>query len=72
MISSKFLFDDGEDDEVFMDEWAKSGGISIKELVDLEKKFLSAIVRLTLLHFLNLYVKIFIIFLISAMGNFCK
>lgn len=44
MVSSKFLYDDGEDDEVFMDEWAASGGLSIKELVELEKNFLNAIV----------------------------
>lgn len=44
MISSKFLYDDGENDEVFMDEWAKSGGITVKELVVLEKDFLNAIV----------------------------
>lgn len=43
MVSSKFLHDDGEEDEVFVDEWASSGGISIKELVQLEKEFLAAI-----------------------------
>lgn len=44
MVSCKFLFDDGESDEVFIDEWAASGGISVKELVHLEKDFLKAIV----------------------------
>lgn len=44
MVSCKFLFDDGESDEVFIDEWAASGGISAKELVHLEKDFLKAIV----------------------------
>lgn len=44
MVSSKFLYDDGEDDEVFMDEWATSGGISLKQLIQLEKDFLKAIV----------------------------
>ncbi|KAG5892426.1 hypothetical protein JTB14_003362 [Gonioctena quinquepunctata] len=43
MVSCKYLFDDGEIDEVFMDEWAASGGITIKELVRLEKDFLHAI-----------------------------
>jgi len=42
MVSSKFLHDDGEEDEVFIDEWASSGGISIKELIQLEKEFLGA------------------------------
>lgn len=44
MVSSKYLFDDGENDEVFIDEWAASGGISIAELVQLEREFLNAIV----------------------------
>ncbi|KAF5307954.1 hypothetical protein FQR65_LT06521 [Abscondita terminalis] len=43
MVSSKFLHDDGEEDEVFIDEWASSGGISTKELAQLEKEFLAAI-----------------------------
>ncbi|KAJ8985003.1 hypothetical protein NQ317_016914 [Molorchus minor] len=32
MVSSKYLFDDGESDEVFADEWAASGGISVRDL----------------------------------------
>lgn len=48
MISSKFLYDDGEGDEVFMDEWATSGGVTIKEMLVLERDFLTAIVSLTL------------------------
>ncbi|XP_022918358.1 protein CNPPD1 [Onthophagus taurus] len=43
MVSSKFLFDDGEDDEVFIDEWALSGGVTKKDLVKLEQEFLKAI-----------------------------
>ncbi|CAH1104186.1 unnamed protein product [Psylliodes chrysocephalus] len=43
MVSCKFLFDDGEGDEVFLDEWAASGGLNIKDLIRLEKEFLSAI-----------------------------
>lgn len=44
MVSCKFLFDDGEADEVFVDEWATSGGITVKELIALERDFLQAIV----------------------------
>lgn len=44
MVSSKFLYDDGEGDEVFTDEWAASGRISVKEVVQLERDFLKAIV----------------------------
>lgn len=43
MVSSKFLHDFGEEDEVFMDEWAASGGVTVMELVDLERQFLNAI-----------------------------
>ena len=43
MVASKFLHDDGEEDEVFNDEWATSGGMDTKELNKLEINFLSAI-----------------------------
>ena len=43
MVASKFLHDDGEEDEVFNDEWAKSGAMEKKELIELELNFLSAI-----------------------------
>ncbi|XP_044271588.1 protein CNPPD1 [Tribolium madens] len=43
MVSCKFLYDDGEADEVFMNEWAVCGGLSVKQLVQLEKEFLRAI-----------------------------
>lgn len=44
MVSSKFLYDYGEESGVVMSEWAESGGISIDELVALEREFLSSIV----------------------------
>merc|ERR1712013_443276 len=43
MVASKFLHDDGEEDEVFNDEWASSAGIDTKELNKLELNFLSAL-----------------------------
>merc|ERR1711936_1506126 len=43
MVASKFLHDDGEEDEVFNDEWAKSVAMEKKELNELELNFLSAI-----------------------------
>lgn len=46
MVSCKFLYDDGEADEVFINEWAASGGLTVKQLVQLEKEFLKAIVSL--------------------------
>jgi len=42
LVANKFLHDDGEEDEVFNDEWASSGGIDTKELNRLELGFLSA------------------------------
>jgi len=42
MVASKFLHDDGEEDEVFNDEWAQSGGVDTKEMNKLEIEFLSA------------------------------
>ena len=42
MVASKYLHDDGEEDEVFNEEWAASGGISRKELNRLEIEFLTS------------------------------
>lgn len=44
MIASKYLNDDGEDDEVFNTEWAKSGNLTVPEINKLEREFLNAIV----------------------------
>lgn len=43
MVASKFLYDDGEEDEVFNDEWAASAGIDVKEMNRFERDFLHAI-----------------------------
>eukprot|EP00088_Acartia_fossae_P050477 TRINITY_DN5656_c1_g1_i10.p1 TRINITY_DN5656_c1_g1~~TRINITY_DN5656_c1_g1_i10.p1 ORF type:complete len:659 (+),score=175.61 TRINITY_DN5656_c1_g1_i10:26-2002(+) len=43
MVASKFLYDDGEEDEVFNDEWAKSGQMDVKDFNRLEVDFLAAI-----------------------------
>lgn len=43
MIASKYLNDDGEDDEVFNTEWAKSGNLTVPEINKLEREFLNAI-----------------------------
>lgn len=42
MVASKYLFDDGEDEEVFNDEWAASGALELKELNRHEREFLGA------------------------------
>lgn len=46
MVSSKFLHDDGAEDEVFLHEWAVSGGITVAALKQLEKDFLNAMVSI--------------------------
>ncbi|XP_076290816.1 protein CNPPD1 [Lasioglossum baleicum] len=43
MVASKFLNDEGEEDEVFNTEWAQSGHLSISKMNQLEKDFLHAI-----------------------------
>lgn len=43
MVASKFLHDDGEEDEVFNDEWATSASMEKKDLNKLEIEFLVAI-----------------------------
>ncbi|XP_078045249.1 protein CNPPD1 [Augochlora pura] len=43
MVASKFLNDEGEEDEVFNTEWALSGHLSISQMNQLEKDFLQAI-----------------------------
>ncbi|XP_015110142.1 protein CNPPD1 isoform X2 [Diachasma alloeum] len=43
MIASKFLNDDGEEDEVFNTEWAQSGDLTVPHMNRLEKEFLTAI-----------------------------
>lgn len=44
MVASKYLYDDGEEDEVFNDEWATSAALSLADLNQAEREFLIAIV----------------------------
>lgn len=44
MLASKFLNDEGEEDEVINSDWANSAKMNLTELNDLEKQFLQAIV----------------------------
>lgn len=46
MVASKFLNDEGEEDEVFNTDWANSAKMDIKELNKLEREFLTAIVNI--------------------------
>ena len=44
MMASKYLYDEGVDEEVFNDEWAESANMDIDQLNELERNFLKAIV----------------------------
>jgi hypothetical protein len=44
MMASKFLYDEGEEDGVLNDEWAASVNMDVKELNELERNFLAALV----------------------------
>ncbi len=44
MMASKYLYDEGVDEEVFNDEWAESAGLDLQQLNELERGFLGAIV----------------------------
>lgn len=43
MVASKYLYDDGEEDEVFNDEWATSAALPLADLNKAEREFLIAI-----------------------------
>nr|XP_002156585.3 unnamed protein product [Hydra vulgaris] len=42
MVASKFLIDEGEDDEVLNDEWAEAAGLGVSTVNKLERDFLDA------------------------------
>ncbi|XP_076460063.1 protein CNPPD1-like [Babylonia areolata] len=43
MMASKYLYDEGVDEEVFNDEWAENAGMDEKELNNMELDFLDAL-----------------------------
>lgn len=43
MVASKYLYDEGEDEEVFNDEWAKAGSKTVNDVNKLEMEFLASI-----------------------------
>lgn len=44
MVASKYLYDEGEEEEVFNDEWGAAGKLDVQTVNMLELNFLSAIV----------------------------
>uniref|UniRef100_A0A6G1R6V7 Protein CNPPD1 n=1 Tax=Hypotaenidia okinawae TaxID=2861861 RepID=A0A6G1R6V7_9GRUI len=43
MVASKYLYDEGEEEEVFNDEWGAAGKVDVQTINTLEMNFLSAI-----------------------------
>ncbi|KAF7241792.1 Protein CNPPD1 [Varanus komodoensis] len=43
MVASKYLYDEGEEEEVFNDEWGAAGKVDVQTMNTLERNFLSAI-----------------------------
>lgn len=58
MMASKFLYDEGVDDEVFNDEWAASADMETEDVNELERQFLSASVS-----------RIFMIYILTVVLN---
>ncbi|GCC39418.1 hypothetical protein chiPu_0022874, partial [Chiloscyllium punctatum] len=44
MVASKYLYDEGEEEEVFNDEWGAAGKLDVQVVNTLEMNFLRAIV----------------------------
>ena len=44
MMASKYLYDEGVDEEVFNDEWAENVGMDKEEINSMELDFLDAMV----------------------------
>lgn len=47
MVASKYLYDEGEEEEVFNDEWGAAGKLDVQTINNLEMSFLKAIVSET-------------------------
>lgn len=62
MVASKYLYDEGEEEEVFNDEWGAAGKLDVKTVNNLEMNFLNAIVSV----FFVLFVFLIIIAYIAA------
>lgn len=47
MVASKYLYDEGEEEEVFNDEWGTAAKLDVQTVNTLEMNFLNAIVSVT-------------------------
>jgi hypothetical protein len=50
MVASKYLYDEGEDEEVFNDEWGAAGKLDVQTVNALEMDFLNAMVSISNTH----------------------
>ena len=44
LVASKYLYDNGTDEEVYNDEWAESANMEVCDINQLERQFLNALV----------------------------
>lgn len=65
MMASKFLYDEGVDDEVFNDEWAASADMETEDVNELERQFLSAIVS----RIFKIYILTIVLNCMNFVGN---
>lgn len=61
MVASKYLYDEGEEEEVFNDEWGTAAKLDVKTVNILEMNFLSAIVSSLLKPSLNFKPIVFLV-----------
>ena len=60
MVASKYLYDEGEEEEVFNDEWGAAGKLDVKTVNTLEMNFLNAIVSVSVFAFACACFKFFV------------
>lgn len=64
MVASKYLYDEGEEEEVFNDEWGAAGGVAVPTLNALERGFLSAMVSSCCLSCFVLLACLYVLFIL--------
>lgn len=60
MVASKYLYDEGEEEEVFNDEWGAAGKLDVKTVNNLEMSFLNAIVSVCVYIWYLLFLLVFV------------
>ena len=72
MVASKYLYE-GEEEEVFNDEWGAAGGVAVPTLNALERGFLSAMVSSCCLSCFVLLACLYVLFILCffSLSAFC-